>query len=318
MALPGDRFVVRSYSPIVTIGGGTAARHRAAALQAQGPGARRAPDAARDGEPGGGAGGAPAPGRRGGRAGRRPPGADALRAGAAPRAARTGSSRRGRVVAVDREWYLHRERERRLRAPDARPARGVPRARTRCGPGCPARSCAAGPATPRSGSSPSSSARSRRRGWSGASATRSGSASHEIRLSPEQQRVVDGLEADFRAAGAAPPEPGGGAGPRAASRAPRSTSSSRSWSQTGTLVRVKESLFFHAEALADDPGRSSWPSSARRRRSAPPTSRTSSASAGSTPSRCWSTSTPSASRSRVGERRVFARARRVDNPGTGA
>src|SRR5207237_926065 len=32
-------------------------------------------------------------------------------------------------------------------------------------------------------------------------------ASHEIRLTPDQQRVVDGLEADFRRAGAAPPSP---------------------------------------------------------------------------------------------------------------
>ena len=31
--------------------------------------------------------------------------------------------------------------------------------------------------------------------------------SHAIRLSPDQQRVVEGLEADFRAAGAAPPSP---------------------------------------------------------------------------------------------------------------
>jgi selenocysteine-specific elongation factor len=73
-------------------------------------------------------------------------------------------------------------------------------------------------------------------------------AAHRIRLTAEQDRVVKGLEADFRAAGAAPPSPD-----EALAR----------WGVKGTekhelfqilvadrtLLRVKESLFFHAAAL---------------------------------------------------------------------
>jgi selenocysteine-specific elongation factor len=73
-------------------------------------------------------------------------------------------------------------------------------------------------------------------------------ASHAIRLSPEQERVVKALEADFRGAGAAPPAP-----EEALARHGVKGTEKHELFQVlvsdRTLVRVKESLFFHAEAL---------------------------------------------------------------------
>ncbi|MGH9391365.1 MAG: SelB C-terminal domain-containing protein, partial [Vicinamibacteria bacterium] len=63
-------------------------------------------------------------------------------------------------------------------------------------------------------------------------------AAHSVRLSPVQQKVVDTIEAEFRMAGAAPPTP---------------ENSEDELFQLlvadRRLIRVKESLYFHAEAL---------------------------------------------------------------------
>ena len=73
-------------------------------------------------------------------------------------------------------------------------------------------------------------------------------AAHAIRLSPEQQRVVTGLEADFRTAAAAPPSP-----EEALARLGVKGTEKHELFQIlvadRTLLRVRESLFFHAEAL---------------------------------------------------------------------
>jgi selenocysteine-specific elongation factor len=73
-------------------------------------------------------------------------------------------------------------------------------------------------------------------------------ATHEVRLSEEQRRVVDRLESDFRAAEAAPPSP-----EEAMARAGLGGDEEHELFQVlvegKKLVRVKESLFFHAEAL---------------------------------------------------------------------
>ena len=53
-------------------------------------------------------------------------------------------------------------------------------------------------------------------------------ASHAIRLTPDQQRVVDGLEADFRQAGATPPSPEEALG-RLGVKGTSGTSCSSSW-----------------------------------------------------------------------------------------
>jgi selenocysteine-specific elongation factor len=73
-------------------------------------------------------------------------------------------------------------------------------------------------------------------------------ASHEVRLSPEQQRVVDALEGEFHRAEAAPPSPEEALG-RAGVAGDEEHELFQVLVQAGKLVRVKESLFFHAQAL---------------------------------------------------------------------
>ena len=100
-------------------------------------------------------------------------------------------------------------------------------------------------------------------------------AAHSIRLSADQQRVVDGLEADYREARAAPASP-----EEALARHGVKGNERHELFQVlvadRRLVRVKEGLYFHAVALADI--QDALVAHLRRtRRSAPPTSRTSSA-----------------------------------------
>ena len=73
-------------------------------------------------------------------------------------------------------------------------------------------------------------------------------ATHEVRLSDEQRRIVERFEADFRTAQAAPPSP-----EEALARAGVAGDEEHTLFQVlvegRKLVRVKESLFFHVEAL---------------------------------------------------------------------
>jgi selenocysteine-specific elongation factor len=73
-------------------------------------------------------------------------------------------------------------------------------------------------------------------------------ASHEVQLSPAQQRVVDQVETDFLRTGAAPPNP-----EEALSRAGVTGDEEHELFQMlvegKRLVRIKESLFFHTQAL---------------------------------------------------------------------
>ena len=78
-------------------------------------------------------------------------------------------------------------------------------------------------------------------------------ASHAIRLSPEQERVVKGIEADFRSAGAAPPSPEEALG-RHGVKGTEKHELFQVLVADRTLVRVKESLFFHARCPARGPG----------------------------------------------------------------
>ena len=75
-------------------------------------------------------------------------------------------------------------------------------------------------------------------------------ASHEIRLTPDQQRVVDGLEADFRRAGAAPPSPEEALG-RLGVKGTEKHQLFQLLIADRRLVRVKESIFFHSAALQE-------------------------------------------------------------------
>ena len=184
------------------------------------------------GAPAAGAGGAPPPGRRGGRAGRRPPGADALRAGAAPRAARGAPAGRARswrwtgsgictgtraIACAPRRspCSRHFHRENPLRG-------GISREELRSRAGHAQERVFAQLLGALEAEGVVRSERDQVR-----------LASHAIRLSPEQQRVVDGLEADFRERAARRPRARRRRWPATGSRAPRSTSSSRCWSRTG-------------------------------------------------------------------------------------
>jgi selenocysteine-specific elongation factor len=73
-------------------------------------------------------------------------------------------------------------------------------------------------------------------------------ASHEVRLSPEQQKAADRLEQEYLSAEAAPPSP-----EEALARAGQSGDEEHELFQVlieaRKLVRVKESLYFHARAL---------------------------------------------------------------------
>ena len=157
------------------------------------------------------------------------------------------SSRPAGSLAVDRDWFMHPDASDRLRARrwvSSRPS--TPR--TPCGPGMSREELRsrAGSAEERVFAQLLTALEAE--GVVKSERDKVRLASHEVRLTPDQQRVVERLEADFRAAGAAPAEPRGGAGP-----AGRQGHEEHELFQVlvadRKLVRVKESLFFHAEAL---------------------------------------------------------------------
>jgi len=242
VALPGDRFVLRSYSPIVTIGGGTLLdvspprfKRKAPALLAhlglleRGSEAEVLEEHVRHA----GASGL----RLDALSGRVPFGPDRLRALLEDRLAA------GALLAVDRDWFLHRETRERLRADALRVLEDFHRRNPL-----------------KSGMS-----REELRGRAGGADERVFShlltvleaegvvrsekdkvrlASHSLQLSPEQQKVVDGIEAEFRRAGAAPPTP-------------EDTESElfQLLVADRRLIRVKEGLYFHADALRQIEGK---------------------------------------------------------------
>ena len=232
VALPGDRFVIRSYSPIVTIGGGTAARHRAAALQAQGARARRPPRAARHGRAGRGGGGAPAarpgPRARGWRisapARRSAPSSSARCSTGSSRRAPSSRSIASGISTATRTIGCAPQTLGLLEAFHAEnPLRGgISREELRSRAGNAQERVFTQLLTALEAEGVVASERDQVR-----------LASHAIRLSPDQQRVVNGARGRLPRAPAprrrAPRRPWAGW----ASRARRSTSSSRSWSPTG-------------------------------------------------------------------------------------
>ncbi len=246
VALPGDRFVIRSYSPIVTIGGGTLLdiapprfKRKAPALLAHlalletgaptevleehlkqaGPAGARAAD---------------------------------LRARTAfgPERLKTLLQelvQAGAIVAVDREWYLHREANERLRSQTLallgafhaeNPLRtGISREELRS---------RAGNAQERVFAQLLASLEAE--GLVRSEKDQVRLTSHEIRLSAEQERIVKGLEADFLKAAAAPPSPEEALA-RLGVRGTEKHELFHLLVSDRRLLRVKESLYFHAEAL---------------------------------------------------------------------
>jgi selenocysteine-specific elongation factor len=246
VAMPGDRFVVRSYSPIVTIGGGTLLdvdpprfRRKAPALLAHLTLLERGtPDEiVEEHVRHVGAAGA----RASALAGRVPFGPDQLR----QILGRLEADRR--VLAIERDWYIHPESYDRLRGLVVAALEQFHRANPL-----------------RSGMS-----REELRGRAGAADERVFAhllttldaegqvraerdkvrlASHTVRLSADQQRAVERIEEEFRKAEAAPPSPA-----EALGRAGLSGDEEHELFQLlvadRRLVRVKESLYFHASAL---------------------------------------------------------------------
>jgi selenocysteine-specific elongation factor len=246
VALPGDRFVIRSYSPMVTIGGGTLLDIAPPRFKRKAPALVAHLTLLRDGAPdavveehirhAGGAGV-----RVAALSGRVPFGPDRLRA------LLEGLQAEGRVAAVDRDWFVHPESMTRLRgltlAALEQFHRGFP-----LRPGM---------------------SREELRGRAGAADERVFGhlletlaaegvvqtdrdkvrlAAHEVRLSAQQQTVVDRLEQEFRAAAAAPPSPEE-ALTRAGLAGDEEHELFQLLVQDKKLVRVKDSLYFHAEAL---------------------------------------------------------------------
>jgi selenocysteine-specific elongation factor len=262
-ALPGDRYVIRSYSPIVTIGGG-ALVDKAPPLDTWGGGAVHHSPPPRFKRKGGaladhlrlletatpakvveehlrqaGAAGLRAADLRA----RTPFGPERLRA------LLEELQQAQAVTAVDREWYVHREASDRLRSQTLallevfhrqNPLRGgISREELRS----------------RAGHAQEKTFAQLLAALEADGAVRSERdqvrlASHSIRLTPEQQRVVDGLEGIFRSAGAAPPNPEEALG-RLGVKGTEKHELFQLLVADRRLLRVKESLFFHAAALGE-------------------------------------------------------------------
>jgi selenocysteine-specific elongation factor len=249
VALPGDRYVIRTYSPIVTIGGGTVLdvdppRFKRKAAQAL----RAHLDLLATGAPTqvveehlkhAGAAGA----RLTDLLARTPFGPERLRA------LLEEGQRAGAIVAVDRDAYLHREANDRLRATTValleafhaeNPLRGgISREELRSRAGNAQEKVFAQLLAALEAEGVVKSERDQVR-----------LGSHAIRLSPEQQRVVDGVEGEFQRAGAAPPA----VEETLAKFGVKGTEKHELFQlllAEKKLVRVKESLYFHAAALAD-------------------------------------------------------------------
>jgi selenocysteine-specific elongation factor len=236
VAVPGDRFVIRSYSPIVTIGGGTLLdvspprfKRKAPALLAHLAVLEHGtpPEVVEEHVRHAGVSGV----RLDALTGRVPYGPQRLRAiiGELVDA--------GAIRAVDREWFLHRESQERLRSEvlavledfhRRQPLKtGMSREELRGRAGAPEERVFAQLVGALEADGQVRSERDKVR-----------LESHAIRLTPEQQRLADRIEAEFRDAGAAPPTP--------------EDEESEIFQLLVTdrrLVRVKESLYFHAEAL---------------------------------------------------------------------
>ncbi|MCI0545978.1 MAG: selenocysteine-specific translation elongation factor [Candidatus Rokubacteria bacterium] len=248
VALPGDRCVIRSYSPIITIGGGTILDVVPPRFK------RRAPDLLahlRLLE-----GGTPAQIveehlRQAGAQGLR---AADLRARTpfAPAALRRlleGLEAAGAVVAVDREWFIHRDASNQLRGQTLallgdfhadNPLRpGISREELRS---------RAGHAQERVFAQLLSALEAE--GLVRTDRDQVRLAAHSIRLTAEQQRVVDGVEAQYREAGAAPPSPEEALARQGIKGGERHELFHLLLADK-KLVKVKESLYFHAAALRE-------------------------------------------------------------------
>ncbi|MBI2203418.1 MAG: selenocysteine-specific translation elongation factor [Candidatus Rokubacteria bacterium] len=246
VAVPGDRFVVRSYSPMVTIGGGTLLdvapprfKRKAPALVAhlalleQG----MPPEVLEEHVKNAGIAGV----RANALAGRVPFGPAQLREELARLLAA------GRLLAVDRDWFVHPESAGRVRGliTDAltsfhrqsplKPGMSREELRSR-----------AGAVDERVFAHLLGALEAE--GVLRVDRDKVRLATHEVRLTAEQQRVVDQVEQEFRRADAAPPSPEEALG-RAGVTGDEEHELFQTLLESRRLVRVKESLYFHASSL---------------------------------------------------------------------
>jgi selenocysteine-specific elongation factor len=244
VALAGDRFVIRSYSPIVTIGGGTL-------LDTDPPRLKRparlahlkilesgdAESVVEEHVRGAGVGGIRLP-------------ALVARVPFGPARTRTlldALAAAGKVTAVDRDWSLHADAVARLRALITGALEQFHRAQPlRAGMSREELRVRAANADERIFAHVLGALDAE--GVVRVDRDKVRLASHELRLSPTQQAAVDRLEREFREAEAAPPS-----AEEALARAGLSGDEQHELFQmlleSRKLVRVKESLFFHAAAL---------------------------------------------------------------------
>ena len=246
VASPGDRFVARSYSPMVTIGGGTVLDVDPPRMRRKGPVLLAHLALLERGMPAEvveehvrqrGVAGV----RTSALSGRVPFGPAALRAllGQLQEA--------GKVLAVDRDWFIHADSHTRVRdlalvalaafhrANPMRP--GMSREELRGKAGNAEDKLFAHVLVALDAEGAVRVERDKVR-----------LATHEVRLSDEQRRVVERLEADFRSAEAAPPSPEEALG-RAGVAGDEEHDLFQVLVEGKRLVRVKESLFFHTDAL---------------------------------------------------------------------
>jgi selenocysteine-specific elongation factor len=246
VAQPGDRFVIRSYSPIVTIGGGTLLDIDPPRFKRRTPALVSHLALLREGVPESvleehlrhlGAGGA----RLGALLGRVPFAPGRLRS------LLEALQASGHVVAIDREWFVHRDAFGRLRdlavaalqdfhrANPLRP--GMPREELRSRAGAADERVFAHLVTALDSEGVLRVERDKVR-----------LVTHEVRLSPEQQQTVEKLEACYLSAEAAPPSPEEALG-RIGVAGNEEHELFQLLVEGRKLVRVRESLFFHARAL---------------------------------------------------------------------
>ena len=246
VALPGDRYVIRSYSPIITIGGGTLLDVTPPRFKRKAPTLlahlqileRGTPEEVLE---------------------------EHLRQ-AGPLGLKTGDLRArtpfaparlkelleslatsGKIVAVDREWFVHGDARQRLREQVLRVLEVFHRQNPlRSGMSREELRTRAGGAEERLFSHMLGALETER--LVKAEKDRVRLATHQIRLSPSQRQAVDKIEAFYRSAGAAPPGP-----EEALAKAGLGGSEENELFQLlleeRRLMRIKESLFFHAEIL---------------------------------------------------------------------
>jgi selenocysteine-specific elongation factor len=246
VALPGDRFVIRSYSPMLTVGGGTLLDIAPPRFKLKAPAHLAHVRLLSEGGPDGvveehvrhaGGGGV----RFSALSGRVPFGPDRLRG------LLDGLQASVRIVAIDRDWFVHVDSLTRLRgltvaaleqfhrASPLRPGMSREELRGRAG-GPDERVFAHLLGTLEA------------EGIVRTDRDKVRLASHEVRLTPEQQKVVDRLEQDYLGSAAAPPSPEEALG-RAGLSGDEDHELFQFLVEARKLVRVKESMYFHAEAL---------------------------------------------------------------------